>query len=359
MDPSTLVPTPESIPAPSWLFMGLDILTFSIHILFINLVVGGTFLLLYQALSGKTAITGAGILDGLASKIPTGFALGINFGVAPLLFLQVIYGHLFYSSSVLMAVFWILIIPLLILAYYGAYIHSRKSSTSPLLARIALFTTGLIVLYVSFMFVNNMTLMAQPEKWIAYFQNRGGTILNLNEPTLIPRYLHFLAASVAVAGLFMAVVWWFHDRKKTKGAQDKVKKALKIFGIATAVQIIIGFWFLLALPQNFILQFMGQNIFYTVILFAGLLIAIGALLSAFLGKLLPTLVHLVVLILIMAITRANLRTLYLEDIFSPGSLTVTPQYGVMVLFFAIFAIGLVTVGYMLKISFSTERRVQS
>jgi hypothetical protein len=359
MDPSTLVPTPESIPAPSWLFMGLDILTFSIHILFINVVVGGTFLLLYRAFSGKTAATGAGMLDGLASKIPTGFALGINFGVAPLLFLQVIYGHLFYSSSVLMAVFWILIIPLLILGYYGAYIHSRKSSTAPLLAKIALFATGLILLYVSFMFVNNMTLMAQPEKWSSYFQNRGGTILNLNEPTLIPRYAHFLAASVAVAGLFMAMVWGFRERKKTEGAQGKVKKALKIFGIATAVQIIIGFWFLLALPQNFILQFMGQNIFYTVTLFAGLLIAIGALLSAFLGKLLPTLVHLVVLILIMAITRANLRTLYLEDIFSPRSLTVTPQYGVMALFFAIFAIGLVTVGYMLKISFSTERRVQS
>jgi len=50
-------------------------------------------------------------------KIPSTFALGVTFGIAPLLFVQVLYGNLIYSSSILMGVFWLLIIPFIIIAY--------------------------------------------------------------------------------------------------------------------------------------------------------------------------------------------------------------------------------------------------
>jgi hypothetical protein len=255
-----------------------------------------------------------------------------------------------------MAVYWILIIPLLILAYYGAYIHIRKYNSPGILSKIALLVSSIILLYIGFIFVNNMTLMAQPEKWNAYFGNRSGTILNWGDPTLIPRYLHFVVASIAVAALFSAVIWWFRQRRHVKEAENKIKNALRIFGIATAIQMIVGFWFLLAIPSEFILQFMGQNLFYTIVLFLGILLAIGAIISAFLGKLLPTFIHLVALIIVMVITRTNLRSLYLEDVFTLDKLTLSPQYGVMALFFVIFAIGLVVVGYMLKLTFGAEER---
>jgi len=356
MDPSTLIPTPDTIPAPSWLFLVLDLVTFTLHILVINVVLGGSLLLLFSRLtSGETGLENS-LHGGMASKIPTGFALGVNLGVAPLLFLQVIYGHLFYASSVLMAVYWILIIPLLILAYYGAYIHIRKYQSSEVLSKLALLFSSLILLYVGFVFVNNMTLMAQPEKWNAYFENRSGTIMNWGDPTLLPRYLHFVVASVAVAGLFSAIIWWFRQRRNVPDAESKIKNGLQIFGIATAIQMMIGFWFLLAIPSDFILQFMGQNLFYTIVLFLGILLAIGAIISAFLGKLLPTFIHLIALIIAMVITRTNLRALYLEDVFTLDKLTLSPQYGVMALFFGVFAIGLIVVAYMLKLTFSTEER---
>jgi hypothetical protein len=50
----------------------------------------------------------------------------VNFGVAPLLFVQVLYGHFFYASSILMAVFWLAVIPLLIAAYYAAYLYGFR-----------------------------------------------------------------------------------------------------------------------------------------------------------------------------------------------------------------------------------------
>ena len=74
----------------------------------------------------------------VAKKLPVMIALGINMGVPPLLFLQVVYGNLFYSSSVLMAVYWILIIPLLILAYYGTYIHIFRYGKSPWFSKLSL-----------------------------------------------------------------------------------------------------------------------------------------------------------------------------------------------------------------------------
>jgi hypothetical protein len=225
-----------------------------------------------------------------------------------------------------------------------------------MLSKIAILITSVMVLYIAFIFVNNMTLMTQPEKWDAYFASRGGTILNWGDPTLLPRYLHFVTAAVAVAGLFMALIWWMRRKKNTPDAEKKVKSSLKIFGIATALQIIIGFWFLMAIPSDFILQFMGQNLLYTIILFTGVLFGIGAMILAFLNKFVPTLIHLLATIVLMVITRVNLRSLYLDDVFQLNSLKLSQQYDVLILFLLVFIIGLVVVGYMLKISFSVKER---
>ena len=358
MENLALVPTPDTIPAPAWLFLVLDLVTFTIHLLFMNVAVGGTLIMLFSRLKQDSLKLEDRLHGPIAGKVPTTFALAINFGVAPLLFIQVIYGHLFYSSSVFMAVYWILIIPLLILAYYGAYIHIRKYQASPWLSKSALLISALILLYVAFIFVNNMTLMVQPEKWGAYFGQRNGTLLNLSDPSLLPRYLHFIVASVAVTGLFMAILWTLRKRKGVDNAQTKIVSSLRLFAIATAVQMVIGFWFLLALPKDFMLQFMGQNMYTTILLMLGLLLAIGALVSGFLGKLAPTLGHLFVILVVMVLMRNSLRSLYLERFFSTDSLKLVPQYGVMALFLVIFIAGLVIVAYMLKQAYpGKERRV--
>lgn len=354
MDFTSLIPTAEAIPAPAWLFLVLDVLLFLLHILLINVLLGGSLIILFSRLKSTDDLLENRLHDALADKIPTTFALGVNMGVAPLLFVQVIYGHLFYSSSVLLAVYWILIIPLLIIAYYGAYIHIRKYSSAVVLSKIAIWVTAIIVLYIAFIFVNNITLMAQPEKWTAYFANRNGLILNLKEPTLISRYLHFITASVAVAGIFMAMVWNSRQKKGVPGAANKVKSSLLIFGYATITQIIIGLWFLLAIPREFMLQFMGGNMLATLIFLLGFLGAIGAVATAFANKLRPTISMLLVTLICMVVIRAFLRDMYLDGTFSLDSLKVVPQYGVMILFFVVLIIGLAAVGYMIKAGFASK-----
>jgi hypothetical protein len=210
----------------------------------------------------------------------------------------------------------------------------------------------MIVLYVGFIFVNNNTLMIQPEQWTAYFENRNGLILNWNDPTLIPRYLHFVVASIAVAGIFMSMIWTGRRKKGVAGADVKAKSSLSIFGYATIVQVVIGLWFLLAIPKGFIMQFMGGNMIATIIFLIGFLGAIGSIATAFANKLRPTLIILAITILAMVINRVHLREMYLEGKFSLSSLEVVPQYGVMTLFFIVLIIGLIAVAYMLKVAFA-------
>ena len=344
MNPVSLIPTPDVLPAPPWVFLALDLLLFAIHILLINIVLGSVLIAVFGNTAGAQGATAH-----TASRLPSSLALAINFGVAPLLFMQVIYGHLFYTSSILMAVYWLIVVPLLIIGYYALYIHAKKSATNLKLSRASLWLAGLILLYVGAMFVNNMTLMLQPDKWVHYFASRKGTFLNISDPTFLPRYFHFIVASIAVGGLFLA-----HARARQ--GKDSTGIGLKIFAYATMVQTFIGMWFLASIPKPFLIQFMGQNPLATTVLmtaFAGAIASIGAALSQ---RLRTTTVLFSITIAAMVLTRHNLRQMYLGGKFSLQQLAVRPQYGAMALFLAILIAGTLTIAYMVRLSRNAEER---
>ncbi len=358
MAPTTILPAAETIPAPAIFFHILNLFTFMLHILFVNVVLGGIILLLGERAGQRTSILlTPTFISPMNRKLPIILALAINLGVAPLLFVQVLYGQFVYTSSVLMAVFWILIIPLLLLAYYSTYINQSlvKRRTWP--ATAALIFALVFILYIAFMFTQNMTLMLQPEAWAAYFTNPGGTLLRFNEPTLWPRYLHFITASVAIGSLFSALVWWFRNRRHPHSkASGFISRGLLIFAFAGIVQMAIGVWFLLSLPEGFMFEFMGRNLFYTIILTAGILLALGAVASAFRRKLWLTVTHLLLVVAMMVITRANLRDLYLRPYFERQALEVMPQTTTKILFLVIFVVGLASVGVMLYLANAAAKR---
>ncbi len=345
MPTTSLIPTPDSIPMPWWVFEVLGDLTFLIHIVFMNVVLGGTLILLA---GGFGPVREQRLGHALVAKTPTMLALTITFGVAPLLFVQVILGHMFYTSSILMATAWILIIPILILAYYGSYLFKLNHDQNSGLAALGMLLMVAGLLYISFMFTNNLSLAQRPEVWGEYFNNRTGWLLNLSDPTLIPRYLHFLVASVAIAGLFSAIVWHVRGKRGHRNVNDKVQRGLKLFGFATILEIAIGLWWIIALPKEVMLEFMGGDMLRTIVFGLGFLLAIGALVVALLNKLWLTIGHVAGLLVLMVIQRSLLRWSYLRDDTSMADITVTPQWSVFILFLVVFVIGLGTVWYMIK-----------
>jgi len=340
MDVTHLIPAPDTIPVPwGWLKL-LLLLTFTLHLLLMNLMLGGSLL----ALAGRRRGSAP---HAEARSLPILIALTVNLGVPPLLFLQTLYGQFLYSSSILMAVFWLSIVPVLIAAYYSAYgfVHRHKAAGA---GTVWLAITTVLLLFVGFMLTNNMTLMARPERWGAYFHHPGGTFLNLGEPTLWPRYLHFVAASIAMAALGRAVYHAVLSRRASDDRRGTIRASLRLFAWTTMVQVLIGALFWITLPGRIGALFLGGNAAYTAHLWAGIVLALVAIAAGLRGKLKLTAALAVVLVLDMVLVRDFVRTAYLAPVFSPADLTVAPQAGPMIWFFAaLLAVGGVLV-YVLR-----------
>lgn len=348
MDPAALVPQPEPIPVPYGWFQALLILTFVLHLLVMNTMLGSSIIALIKEFgSGETPPR---INRDISEKLPTTIAFTVNFGVAPLLFLQVLYGHFMYTSSVLMAFYWLSVIGLLIIAYYCAYIYDFKFEALGGSRTIFIALTTVLLLVIAFFFTNNMTLMQLPEVWPRYFANPRGTLLNLGDPTLWPRYLHFVMASVAIAGLVQALLAHWRLGRGGEEAEQDIAHGLRWFSSATAIQILLGFWFLLALPTDKMRLFMGGSMLATALLAIGLCIALGALIAGLLKRVWLATGAALVTVVVMVLMRDLLRQAYLEPYFSLSDLTVVEQYSPMLLFLVAFAVGIGIIVYMLKLA---------
>jgi hypothetical protein len=320
-------------------------LTFALHLLLMNALVGSTGIALYAHLRGGE-VHGR-LASGLSKALPILVAFTVNFGVAPLLFVQVLYGHLFYASSILMAVFWLAVIPLLIAAYYAAYLYGFRfgdlGKAGAALVGLAL----LLFLSIAFLYTNNMTLMLDPRRWQTYFANPRGTVLNLGDPALIPRYLHFMLGAAAIGGLFVALFGRVKEGKDKEVGELATRLGLRVFLAFTLAGTAAGFWFLASLPREVMLLFMGRSAVATGLFAAGLLLTVLVLLAAFQRKVLPAVVLTVILVYLMTFLRDFVRTGHLSPFFSPDQLKVAPQYGPMVLFAVTLVAGLSVLAWMI------------
>ena len=122
-------PLPQ--PAPAWILWALLQLTFFCHLLAMNVVLGGSILALHWRFSRRPddAEHRAAVVHAFSKALPVAIAAAVTLGVAPLLFVQVLYGRLFLTSSILMAWWWLAVVPLVILAYYGAYLLAFRRTT--------------------------------------------------------------------------------------------------------------------------------------------------------------------------------------------------------------------------------------
>jgi len=338
MDPAQLIPAAEAIPSP-WLWLeALLLLTFALHIIFMNLTVGSVLI----ALVGRATGRQPDLARELGKRVTTFLALTVNLGVAPLLFVQVLYGQFLYTSSVLMAGWWLSAIFAVILGYYALYVHAAKADSSPGFSRLALALSLLMLLYTGFLLANNMTLMLRPEAWTAYFTNPRGSLLNLSDPTLWPRYLHMVLAAPAVAGLYAALL----GEKKRR--PNWVDHGLAWFSRITMAQILVGGWLLMALPRPVMLSFMGQNMLATGLLAASVVLGLASLMTAMQKKTHLTIGLALCTVALMSVTRGQVRLATLAPYFHPSSLPVTPDHSPLVMFVLSLVAGLAVIAYMLK-----------
>lgn len=344
MNPTALIPAAQNIPVHWAWFDVLLVLGFWAHILLMNTVVGGSIIALTNS-----AGSGEPLSHQLSKKLPTMLALTINFGVAPLLFLQVNYGHFDYPGTILMGGWWLMIIPVLLTAYYCLYIWDFRYAKLGGVRVAFLGLSILCLLYVAFMFVNNMTIMLVPHLWEPYISSGGKSILNLNDPTIYPRFLHFMTAALAVGGAMVGVVG------KWKRNDDFVRIGFKWLSYATIVNIGFGLWFLIAQPQKIMLAFMGGDWLATGALGAAV-IGSGLILHAAARRNVKLAVAWTVLtVLAMAVTRHMLRKLMLAPYFKVQDLEVTGQISPMIMFIAVLIFGWLIIIWMARLFLKSRK----
>ena len=195
---------PLGYPVPAWLIRALAYLTLTLHFSAVHFTLGLALLLLWTLLRRREGYERTARF--LGSSLPLGVSYLITLGIPPLLFVQVLYGQFFYASSVVIGAFWIQVIPAVILAYAGFYYNKMRKPLRPGGQMVVIAACTLLLLYVGFIYVSNLTLANSPQNWAELYAGApGGSHLLHGDPTVHPRMLLLLAGAFSVAGL--ALIW--------------------------------------------------------------------------------------------------------------------------------------------------------
>jgi hypothetical protein len=200
------------------LWLALYLITFALHAVFVSYVLAGTT----YALVAKD-----GVAERVRDRLPFMLGCGITAGVAPLLFIQLIYQRRFYTANLLMGPRWGAVVPALIVGFYALYL--AKAKTSLRLRRIALAVGTACFVFVAWSWTELDQLMQHDATWHAMYA-AGSRIYGSS--TIAPRLLLWLGA---MATLFAIVAAWW--------ASGSERRRLAMIGLCgRAVSLVAALW---------------------------------------------------------------------------------------------------------------------
>lgn len=252
------VPIPRNIPLPlpasAALLETLLLLAFIAHILFVNLMVGGSLLVLGFELRGLKQRDFDKLAYLLAQTLTVNKSLAVVLGVAPLLLINVLYTIHFYTANALTGTAWILLIPSITAAFLLLYLHKytwERLSAHKGLHICILLIANILLLCIPLVFLANVNLMMFPDRWT----DIRGFLSALSLPNVFPRYFHFVCASLIVTSLF-GVAYFGRSRfpvESTFTTLDRTALRHTFYGVAfvvSLVQFLIGPVVLFTLPAK-------------------------------------------------------------------------------------------------------------
>ncbi len=349
---------PFGVPFFPWVFQLLMVLTFALHIISVNLAVGGIAVSVYEHFKGGEYNRK---LSQMLAKVATiSLSSAIVLGVAPLLFVQVIYDPFWYVSNSLSAwwaIAFLLFITLGFLAHYVFYLKRHKNP-----AGYGLFgLSGLVFVLAAGVVMSALSVQALvPGAWLDWYSANGslvttGTTLYKFE---LGRFLHFIVPSFINIGIFMMLyAWYFRPRADIDGAWlDWVGRAgVKVAKIATMIEIVIGFWWLVMIPAD--LGFLHNHWLWLGSLL-GLLLMVGLMKAEKDPERFAVPMALLSFIAVfgMSAAREVLRMVYVGAFkYSIYDYPVNVDWGSTALFLGTFVMGLIVMAYPLIVVFKLGR----
>ena len=343
----SIIPNPDPLPVAAGWFQFLSHLTYYLHLISVGIMFGIAISMAVGYFKGKSDENWLSFGKEMGHMLPFTIAFAINLGVAPLLFIQVLYGNFFYTASTLIGTHWILLVVILILGYYGAYWISFREPGKPGAKRFLSIFVSIVLAWTGFILVNVNTLMLTPSSWKGYFSHMGGSHLNLSETTLLPRYTFYIFLLLGIGGLFIALF----SRKKFGEVNSKPWTAYgaSLAGYSLLLTLPSYLLYMWLLPVNIREVLISGDIFWTLL---NVLCFTGLFVSGFLAirrKLTMASIVLLLDLVAFVLVRGKVRSLYLEPFSEKFSVVGSnTQYGVMALFFVTLVAGLGLIFWILR-----------
>ncbi|HUM99861.1 MAG: hypothetical protein B7X12_08730 [Halothiobacillus sp. 20-53-49] len=259
MDASALyaLRDPLGVPAAPIIFLILGVLTWALHIAAVHILLGASGLTLTGALSKNPHWRR--LADAMIGTAKVALSVAIVLGVAPLLFVQVVYDPFWYTSNVLSAwwvigfIVFLIIGSLALFIFYGLN-QSMKSGAKTrcpgsLIAAIAFF------LVVGFIMHALSVQMLHPEKWMAWYAPGG--IIDASGRSLHEynfwRFGFFISLSVPVIGLWMIAYrrYIMGRTQEDSGYLDFLRSlSMKLIPIGGVISLVLLAGWMMTLPAN-------------------------------------------------------------------------------------------------------------
>ena len=234
---------PFGYPLHSVLYLTLYIVTLAVHAFFMSYVLAGSVWLAWAALfPGTNETPRARQLPAVCLRdwMPFVLSAAITAAVAPLLFVQILYRQQFYTANLLLGWRWMIVIPVLIVAFYLLYVLKSKTISgwsAP--ARVGLgFATAGCFVFVAFCWTSNHLLSLNEARWPDVYQS--GTV-TASVPVLLCRLLMWIAGTFVTMPVLLGRQLLSH--KADSGPRQLARitlggfTAVAVFGTAYIAQL--------------------------------------------------------------------------------------------------------------------------
>lgn len=247
---------PLGIPAHPVIFLVLGVLTWALHIVAVHVLLGSSVLAIRGAFSGTDHWRR--LASAMVNTAKVAVSVAIVVGVAPLLFVQVIYDPFWYTSNVLSAwwvIGFIVILIVATLALFIFYAMNYKLRSEKTRCPGSMIAAILLFLVVGFIMHALSVQMLEPDKWMEWYAPNG--VVDASGRSIHAwngwRFGFFIALSLPVIG-----IWLFAYRRYLQGAGEKdsdylefVKRiATRLGAVGTAISLVLLVIWMRGLPED-------------------------------------------------------------------------------------------------------------
>ena len=232
---------PAGFPTPTAFYLTLYMLTFVLHQIFMHYVLAGSLYVAWATIwpgHGSVPRAQQRLAAILRDWMPFLLSAAITAGIAPLLFIQIVYRPQFYTANLLLWWRWMIVVPVLIAAFYLLYlIKSSFLWRWPYAMRVAVtLGTSICFVFVGFCWTVNHLLAISEADWpTVYATGR----LPFSAVAIASRMLIWIGGSFATMSV---IVSWqlFHFQRFHEPISENEEHAENTYNLVRTMAEITG-----------------------------------------------------------------------------------------------------------------------